>query len=353
MSRDTEIICWDTELRKLRPAELYTLGQILNISDSWKKLMAIVPKEDACNLPKFTTDHFSMIEQAAQQQRRSAAEIFLSEWGTMGKNRPTLRILLNLLVKAELFRAADYVAVDILNDELPKRPEHGPAAPVDISDEVIHKLLERKMKLQNLGFNESLIFELPSKVNNNETANPNAVHNMMNDSSLEGNMQSTKLVSAKGKHNKNRSENAKGASNLQISDLMKFSSKQNVEHVYEQQEMSSRELPVFLSEFRQTGEQMKLNQEVLSEELPVFLNNNSSMSNILSNDETNDSFHLSNLNIDENEMTSMELPQCVVELHINDAPNSDDTRSTENNQNLAQNVLNSQELPITVLEYNT
>lgn len=56
----------------------------------------------------------SMIEQAAQQQRRNAAEIFLSEWGTMGRNRPTLRTLLNLLVAAELFRAADYVAGDIL-----------------------------------------------------------------------------------------------------------------------------------------------------------------------------------------------------------------------------------------------
>lgn len=55
-----------------------------------------------------------MIEQAVQKQR-NAAEIFLSEWGTMGKNRPTLGILLNLLVKAELFRAADYVAGEILN----------------------------------------------------------------------------------------------------------------------------------------------------------------------------------------------------------------------------------------------
>lgn len=55
-----------------------------------------------------------MIEQAAQQQRRNAAEIFLVEWGTMGRKRPTLRTLLNLLTKAELFRAADYVAGDIL-----------------------------------------------------------------------------------------------------------------------------------------------------------------------------------------------------------------------------------------------
>ncbi|KOC65338.1 Protein Tube [Habropoda laboriosa] len=350
MSRS--IICWDTELRKLRPAELYKLGQILNISDSWKKLMAIVPKEDACNLPKFTTEHFSMIEQAAQQQRRSAAEIFLSEWGTMGKNRPTLRTLLNLLVKAELFRAADYVAGDILNDELPKRPECGPAAPVDISDEVINKLLEEKEGLQNFGFNESLIFGLPSE--DNETVNPNAMNN-----SLERNMQSTKLVSANGKHDENHSENIKETTNSQISDLMKFSTKQNIEgfrgqeHVYEQQEMSSRELPVFLNEFGRIGEQTKLNQEVLSEELPVFLNNNSTASNnILCNVEINNSFHLSNLNINENEMTSIELPQCIVELRVNNASNSVGTHSTENNKNTAQNVLNSQELPITVLEYN-
>lgn len=51
-------ICLDTELRKLRPAELYTLGQILSMSDSWKKLMAIVPKEGNPNLSKFNAEHF-------------------------------------------------------------------------------------------------------------------------------------------------------------------------------------------------------------------------------------------------------------------------------------------------------
>jgi len=45
----------DMEIRKLRPAELYTLGSILSISDSWKKLMSIVPKQG--NVPKFTSDH--------------------------------------------------------------------------------------------------------------------------------------------------------------------------------------------------------------------------------------------------------------------------------------------------------
>lgn len=45
----------DMEIRKLRPAELYTLGSILSISDSWKKLMSIIPKQG--NVPKFNSDH--------------------------------------------------------------------------------------------------------------------------------------------------------------------------------------------------------------------------------------------------------------------------------------------------------
>ncbi|CAL7938951.1 unnamed protein product [Xylocopa violacea] len=358
MSQST--MCLDTELRKLRPAELYTLGQILNVSDSWKKVMAIVPRDDACNLPKFNTEHFSMIEQAAQQQRRSAAEIFLSEWGTMGKNRPTLRILLNLLVKAELFRAADYLAGDILNEELPKRPKCGPAAPVDISDEVIRKLLKENEEIGSTDFNESLIFRLPSELDNNRTNNPNALDNAINDSSLERNMQSTKLISSKGKQNEKHLENLDEALNAQMSDLMKFSSEQNVEDcreqrsaVFEQQELSSRELPVFLNAYKRTMEQTRLNQEVLSEELPVFLNNGTIVSNKdLSSDQTNYSSQLFNSSINQNELISAELPQCIIELRKNDESNSNNNSGTGYNRNITQESLTSQELPIMVLKYN-
>lgn len=45
---------------------------------------------------------------------------------------PTLGHLLYLLKKAELFRAAEYVAVDLLKQEPPERPKDGPAAPVAI-----------------------------------------------------------------------------------------------------------------------------------------------------------------------------------------------------------------------------
>ncbi|KYN05973.1 PREDICTED: protein Tube [Cyphomyrmex costatus] len=133
----------DMEIRKLRPAELYTLGNILSISDSWKKLMSIVLKQG--NVPKFSSDHISIIEHTANSDKRNAAQIFLDEWSTMDRKRPTLKLLQELLIKAELFRAADYVACDILKQERPKRPDCGPAHSIDTSDTVINKLLDNQM----------------------------------------------------------------------------------------------------------------------------------------------------------------------------------------------------------------
>ena len=378
MSQST--VSLDTELRKLRPAELYMLGQILNISDSWKKLMAIVPKDRCPDLPKFNAEHFSMIEQAAQQQRRSAAEIFLSEWGTMGKQRPTLRTLLNLLVKAELFRAADYVAGDILKEELPKRPKCGPAAPVDISDEVIRQLLEEDTEQQDISFKESLIFGLPSESNDNQATNP--TERGMNNSSLERNMQSTKLVSVQegGERylgnvgNVNIQWKRVEATNVEVSDFMKFSSEQSTEEcrtqgnprgaglpssignqlpacAFEKHEMSSKELPAVLHEFGQSAEQRK--QEVPSDYLPVFFEDSVVESNnSTSKRPASDSLNISNLNINQNEITSFELPQCIVELNGKSATDQNNIVITRIEENVMQNALCSQELPITVVEYN-
>ncbi len=39
----------------------------------------------------------------------------MDEWGTSGKKRPTVKLLLDYLIEAELYRAADYVAVQLLN----------------------------------------------------------------------------------------------------------------------------------------------------------------------------------------------------------------------------------------------
>ena len=61
-----------------------------------------------------------MIEQAACQQGSNPAELFLWEWSTWGKRRPTCKILLDLLVKMEHFRAADYLAENVLKSMILK-----------------------------------------------------------------------------------------------------------------------------------------------------------------------------------------------------------------------------------------
>jgi len=59
-----------------------------------------------------------MIEEAAKTDSRDAAKIFIDEWSTMGRKAPTLGLLMDLLIKAELFRIADCIACDILNRKI-------------------------------------------------------------------------------------------------------------------------------------------------------------------------------------------------------------------------------------------
>lgn len=61
------------------------------------------------------TVYSSLIETESTKQKRFCAEILFEEWGTSGKVRPTLGHLLKILMEAELFRAADMVAVNLLN----------------------------------------------------------------------------------------------------------------------------------------------------------------------------------------------------------------------------------------------
>ena len=110
----------DTEIRHLTSADIYKLGQILDQTNSWKKLMRAIPKDilnpdSSDQKSKYTNDHIRLVENASIKQNRMFTEILFDEWGTSGKNRPTVGNLLELLVNAELFRAADFVADFFLN----------------------------------------------------------------------------------------------------------------------------------------------------------------------------------------------------------------------------------------------
>ncbi|RLU17585.1 hypothetical protein DMN91_009821 [Ooceraea biroi] len=288
-------VCVNTEIQDLKPAELHTLGIILNYSDSWKKLMVIVPAER--NGFKFNNQHVSIIEQATETDDRNAAEIFIDEWSTMGKKAPTLGLLLDLLIKAELFRAADYVSCDILKQEKPKRPDKGPAAPIDISDSFIEKLLEEHQMLQhsvptdpvmsesNLIFNQEMCLgdKADNGINKTGIINlPDMIDNLLNCGKTRNDLlksvsdlikfSTTNTCEAVNNYVEHtfastpRSDPAK--IKKKISDSVEQQSPNVATHYYEYKEVSSQEIPVFLNNYKQSA----LSSEILnSSNIPLCL----------------------------------------------------------------------------------
>lgn len=92
--------------------------------------------------------YFRIIEEEAVRRQKPAFEVLIDEWGTSGKKRPDIKLLLDLLTEAQLYGAADYVSVEILKSEPVPRPAIGPAAPISnenhymITPDVVNKTEE-------------------------------------------------------------------------------------------------------------------------------------------------------------------------------------------------------------------
>lgn len=125
----------NTELRNVQSKDLYNLAVILDDDNYWQTLMEIIPKDinnqtfgtsenieklfsGAAYERKYNNDHIRLIESAIRRpgESRLYSQILFDEWGSSGQKheRPTLGVLLHLLVQSKLFRAADYVA-ELLN----------------------------------------------------------------------------------------------------------------------------------------------------------------------------------------------------------------------------------------------
>ncbi|XP_014275275.1 interleukin-1 receptor-associated kinase 4 isoform X1 [Halyomorpha halys] len=126
----------DMEIRKLTAKTVLDLSQILDVEQSWKLVMAHI-KDAETGTSKYNVEHINLIEKTSENQKRSSTEILLEEWGTSGRRRPHISDLLNVLVKAELYRAADYVSLQLLKQAIPSRPTSGPAAPVVIPEDIL------------------------------------------------------------------------------------------------------------------------------------------------------------------------------------------------------------------------
>lgn len=405
-------IAFNTEIRKLKPAHRYALGDILNVSDSWKKLMAMIP-QSGTNTMRFNSEHVNIVEQMARKYNHNAAEILLDEWSTMGRERPTLQILLDLLIKAELFRAADYVASEILHVDLPQRPEYGPAAVIDISDETLAKLINKQAKLENTEYSKSAsIVESSSEINVGEIkCLPDAVdlmdpcifkNNVHDDESDKAILNSagqdlikfstnklfnkdiilsdTKLdkmvlkssdkdliqLCTNDVSNANTTENFKIDTKDENASQNALTNRESSVHC-EFQEMVSQELPAFLNNFEQNENR---SNELKTAELPAFLNQSSFLSNesvISSNNNSasttdlSDSSNSSNCNFkhdnteqesnEANYQLQTEINSILLPKYILDQNEARDELYATNDSK--ENVIMSADLPLTVLKYNT
>ncbi|CAK1598543.1 unnamed protein product [Parnassius mnemosyne] len=122
----------DVELRKLPAGTLCDVINTLETNNDWKTVMTFIPKNPKSNNfePKYNEEHVRLIEEYARLCNRQCAEILLDEWGTSGRIRPTLSTLKEIVLKANILKAADQIAA-LLEEDRPRRPSNGPGADID------------------------------------------------------------------------------------------------------------------------------------------------------------------------------------------------------------------------------
>lgn len=145
----------EMELRHVPIQHQLSLATLLDMDDSiLSLLMGNISKnnDDTSSELRFDSADIDILRKHAERLKRSPILILLDEWSTMGKCRPKVKHLLSLLIKCQLFHAADYVA-DLIKEPKPQRPKSGPAASVDIS------ILNEEALIKNLDYPFSNIYK--------------------------------------------------------------------------------------------------------------------------------------------------------------------------------------------------
>ncbi|XP_042216335.1 interleukin-1 receptor-associated kinase 4-like isoform X2 [Homarus americanus] len=135
-----------SELRFLPPWAKSQLAHILEVTHGWREVMGRVPSApwtpgdpipEGLHYPrKYSSDDIHLISEECGRDRREGFEVLLEEWGTSGRCRPTVQDLVSLLRLTKLYRAMDYLTMDVLHGEpLPRLG--GDNDPVEDLDKVL------------------------------------------------------------------------------------------------------------------------------------------------------------------------------------------------------------------------
>jgi hypothetical protein len=221
----------ELELRHLPIQKQLELAKILDCDDSvLNLLMSNIRKdlnsEDLKSELRFNSVDIDAIRKHSDVHRKSAILILLDEWSTMGKreNRPKMKHLFSLLIKCQLFQAADFVA-ELIGEEYPDRPLNGPGAKVNISldNEQIEELVNDlnypyssvDIKINQNNFVKPSI-NTPDIRFNSESGNN---HHNYNDHNINNDLQRTSSTAAA----RDRSQQLDRENAADMSDLIKFS----------------------------------------------------------------------------------------------------------------------------------
>nr|XP_053645802.1 interleukin-1 receptor-associated kinase 4-like isoform X1 [Cherax quadricarinatus]XP_053645803.1 interleukin-1 receptor-associated kinase 4-like isoform X1 [Cherax quadricarinatus] len=134
-------VAMTSELRFLPPWARSQLAHILEVTHGWREVMGRVPSspwqpgspipQDLHYPKKYSSDDIHLISEECVRDRREGFEVLLEEWGTSGRQRPTVQDLLELLRLAKLYRAMDYLTINVLHGEALPRQDGDPIEDLD------------------------------------------------------------------------------------------------------------------------------------------------------------------------------------------------------------------------------
>ncbi|XP_023219240.1 interleukin-1 receptor-associated kinase 4-like [Centruroides sculpturatus] len=113
-----ETISANTELRHLPYwAHNRLVGLLSSNNDVWKEFASMLPNLDKEGEPLLSYDNIRNLELQWNRPGNSPGNALLKHWYHSGRKRPTVAHLLDVFIKMQFYRAADFVSQELLRGE--------------------------------------------------------------------------------------------------------------------------------------------------------------------------------------------------------------------------------------------
>ncbi|KAK3866155.1 hypothetical protein Pcinc_028293 [Petrolisthes cinctipes] len=143
-----------SEIRFLPSWAKSQLAHILEVTHGWREVMGRVPgppwtpghplPQDQHYPRKYSSDDITLVSEECNRDRREGFQVLMEEWGTSGRQRPTVADLLAILQLSKLYRAMDYLTVNVMKGEAVAREDN-----IDDTERQLDQALEEDCRFHN------------------------------------------------------------------------------------------------------------------------------------------------------------------------------------------------------------